>query len=528
MRGYSPKVPNGTSRLKTETLDWRVIFDGLSFAVLLSRPVQGPMNITGTMLYNMTVCEHRVAQDAFADPALRDPVHPFVEMLWRHGQDHEDATVSEGTVDALNLRDAPREERERLTIEAMGRGVPLIYGGRISSDGLLGEPDLLRLEDGAYVPIDIKSGVATTGEGGKPKAHYAAQLALYVDVLERLNWSAGRYAYIWDRNDNEVRYDFDARKGPKSEATLWDDHLELLARAREVMAGDVTSPAAAAICKTCHWQTHCREQLVSSNDLTLLPELSRNRRDLLLQYVDTVGALAALDPDSLLDMKGKSSIKGMGADMIRKFVNRAKVFDAGGPAYVKESIALPDRDIEVVLDIENDMFRDHCYLHGLLVRRRGHEAEYFSHFAERPTLRCERDAFARAWEMLSSFDDAAVYVYSNHEKTWWRKLQARHSDVCTEADVLRIFESDRCTDLYYGVILPKTEWPTSDFSLKSIGAHLGFRWRDEDPSGTNSMVWYEDFVNGDNGSKSRLIEYNEDDCRATLRVVDGIRELEAV
>jgi predicted RecB family nuclease len=484
------------------------------------------MTVTGIMLYNMTVCEHRVALDLFEDPALRDPVHPFVEMLWRRGQDHEDDVVSDGTVEALNLQTAPLEEREQLTFEAMERGEPLIYGGRISSDDLLGEPDLLRLEDGAYSAIDIKSGVATTGDGAKPKPHYAAQLALYLDILERLGRSAGRHAYIWDRHGDEVRYDFDEPKGAKTEETLWDDHVTLLERARQIVGGDTTSPAAAAICKTCHWQSLCRDKLAATNDLTLLPELSRSRRELLLPHADTVGALAGLDPESLLDAKGKSTIKGMGADMVRKFVSRAKVFDAGGPAYAKEAIDLPDLDIEIVLDIENDAFRDHCYLHGILVRRRGKEPEYFNFFADQPTLGFERDAFARAWEMLSSFGDAAVYVYSSHEKTWWRKMQARHADVCSESDVTGLFDSDRCVDLYYGVILPKTEWPTSDFSLKSIGEHLGYRWRDSDPSGTNSMVWYDTFVNGDEECKRRLIEYNEDDCRATLRVVDGIRGLE--
>lgn len=44
---------------------------------------------------------------------------------------------------------------------------------------------------------------------GKPKKTYAAQLALYVDILERLGLAAGRIAYIWDVHGEEVPYKLD-------------------------------------------------------------------------------------------------------------------------------------------------------------------------------------------------------------------------------------------------------------------------------------------------------------------------------
>jgi hypothetical protein len=53
----------------------------------------------------------------------------------------------------------------------MARGDALIYHGRISIDGLLGEPDLLRQEatdprgHALYSAIDIKSGRGKTVQG---------------------------------------------------------------------------------------------------------------------------------------------------------------------------------------------------------------------------------------------------------------------------------------------------------------------------------------------------------------------------
>lgn len=42
----------------------------------------------------------------------------------------------------LDLSHAEGPEKERLTLEAMKRGEPLIYNGRVSADDLLGIPDL--------------------------------------------------------------------------------------------------------------------------------------------------------------------------------------------------------------------------------------------------------------------------------------------------------------------------------------------------------------------------------------------------
>jgi hypothetical protein len=92
-------------------------------------------------------------------------------------------------------------------LEAMDRDEPLIYGGRIAAGDLLGDPDLLRKDEAGYVAGDIKSGAGEEGGGnegeGKPKKHYAVQLALYTDILERLGRSAGRRGFVWDIHGEE-------------------------------------------------------------------------------------------------------------------------------------------------------------------------------------------------------------------------------------------------------------------------------------------------------------------------------------
>ena len=160
---------------------------------------QASAAITASMLYDLVQCPRRVELDLRDDPARRDPVGRFVELLWERGTTFERETIASLGEPVLDLSEFPAEEKERRTREALARGERLIRGGRLSAADLVGEPDLLRREgDGRprYVPIDVKSGAGeeVAGDPGTQKPHYAMQLAVYVDVLERAGHSAGRRA----------------------------------------------------------------------------------------------------------------------------------------------------------------------------------------------------------------------------------------------------------------------------------------------------------------------------------------------
>jgi hypothetical protein len=104
------------------------------------------ISITADVLYDLINCPHRVTMDAFGDSAERDPINAFVELLWKRGSDFEDEVIADlsGKLPFVNLRLFAGAEKERKTLEAMRSGAPLIYGGRLAADDLLGDPDLLR------------------------------------------------------------------------------------------------------------------------------------------------------------------------------------------------------------------------------------------------------------------------------------------------------------------------------------------------------------------------------------------------
>ena len=210
------------------------------------------------MLYDLVQCPHRPTMDLFGDASRRDPTSSFVELLWEKGNAYEREVIAGLAIPFLDLSSYAGDEKERRTIEAMARGEPLIYSCRIRADDLLGDPDLLRKAGDGYVAGDIKSGAGEEGTEDltKPKKHYAVQLALYTDILERKRLSGGRKPFVWDIHGDEVVYELDASIGTKNPTTLWREYEDILALARRIVAKeDQTAPAYGGVCKLCHWYT---------------------------------------------------------------------------------------------------------------------------------------------------------------------------------------------------------------------------------------------------------------------------------
>lgn len=489
--------------------------------------------ITASMLYDLVACPHRVSMDLFGDPGERDKVSPFVQLLWERGAAHEREVVCGIREPFTDLSRYAGAEKEKRTLEAMDNGAPLIYGGRISADDLLGNPDLLRKDGNGYIAGDIKSGAGEEGGGGeeddgKPKKHYAAQLALYTDILMRIGRSAGRRGFIWDIHGDEVPYDFTTLHGAKNPRTLWDDYQECLKETRSIVSGAVkTDPAySTGICKNCVWYTACVKNLEALGDLTLIPELGRSRRDAMIGHVGSIPELAASNTASFINGK-KTVFPGIGPPTLDKFHARAKLLvTPNAKPYLRAVVTLPVTDRELFFDIEVDPMRDICYLHGFVERLSGDNASerFVAFFIDEPTPEAEQRAFANALAYMQAARPCSIYYYSKYERTIYRKLREKYPQVCSDADIEALFDPAQAIDLYFDVVQKATEWPTRDYSLKTLAKHLGFAWRDAHPSGAASIEWFHRWVETrDPEGRQRILDYNEDDCRATRVLLDGIR-----
>jgi uncharacterized protein len=483
------------------------------------------------MLYNFVQCPHRVNLDLYGDPAIKDEVSVFVQLLWEKGNEYEKEVIENLDIPFTDLSSLRGNEKENATTDAMSRGDDLIYSGRIKDGNLLGEPDILRKQGDGYEAGDIKSGAGEEGgsdlDDKKPKKHYAVQLALYTDILEKLGSSSGRKPFVWDINGEEITYDLEELQGKRNPTSLWSIYQDTLNQVEHISSNEgVTTPANASICKLCQWRTACLNNLIAINDLSLVPELGRAKRDALSSHFSNLNELTDADIDSLI--KGsKTVIPGIGAGTLRKFQTRARIQLNNTKPFLTDAVNFPDSEIEIFFDIETDPMRDICYLHGFIVRenKNNNTERYVSFFADSPAPEDEKKAFKAAFEFIRDSQPSMIYYYSKYERTIWRKLQKCYPDVASEDEVEDIFSAEYSVDLYFDVVKPKTEWPTRDYSIKTLASYLGFSWRDTDPSGASSIEWYHRWVETkDESIKKRILEYNEDDCIATRVLLDGIKK----
>jgi len=270
---------------------------------------------------------------------------------------------------------------------------------------------------------DIKSGADIEGEDdeseGKLKRHYAVQLALYTDILGQMGFSSpGHFPFIWDIHGQEIAYDLETPISKRNGRSLWNFYEECLdsvmgikRRAQEPLA------ALCAVCKLCHWRSHCRAQLKGDDDLTLIPELGRAKRDVMYPYLKTVHDLAQSDSTGIV--QGKRTIfPRISANTIRRFQERARLLTTtDAKPYLKETIQFPDADIELFYDVETDPMRDCCYLHGFIERKKSNlnRETYDAFVADQPNQEQERGAFAWAMDFMRKRRPFALYYYSHYE-----------------------------------------------------------------------------------------------------------------
>ena len=111
-----------------------------------------------------------------------------------------------------------------------------------------------------------------------------------------------------------------------------------------------------------------------------------------------------------------------------------------------------------------------------------------------------------------------------------RHLVKKHAGVDgipTAAELEAFLSGDAWVDLY-PLLTKGLVWPTEDHSLKSLAKYVRFMWRDSDPSGAASTLWFQRASDPELPQaervewQRRILEYNEDDVLATSALVDFV------
>jgi predicted RecB family nuclease len=491
--------------------------------------------VTPSLLYDYLQCPHKVWRDVHGPKSeFVEEENPFLKLLWDRGVRHEEKIVASFAFDYVDCSKGTEVERINKTNASLARRAEYIYQGILEQDDLFGIPDLLHFDGTEYYPIEIKSGSADDGGdedvSGKLKKHYAVQLALYSEILQRRGLQHSSRGAVIDITGQRFEYDLSVPQGSRTPETHWELYKRLHSEVVPLLLNEEQNePANCSACKNCGWYHSCKKWCEDQDDVTQLFYVGRTIRDAIRRdlNVSTIAGLVDQDVAALSERKksDKSFLKGVGAATVQKMIVRGRLLKEKSEPLIHERFEFPDVETELFFDIEADPTQDFVYLHGFWVRDANGES--FREFTAREcTAEAERKTWADAMDFIlaSSPDSVAIYFYSAYERSSYRRLRRKYPDIISEEELEALFSRANVIDLYTDLILKKTDWPLGSYGIKAIAQYLEFQWRDETPSGALSIQWYNDFLTtGDEKFLSRVLEYNEDDCKATMVVKDYLK-----
>lgn len=465
--------------------------------------------------------------------------------------------------------DVPGDDDEEVTLRALADGATLVWGAALPADEGSGRAGLrctlAAVPGGGYAPVLVVNHKVVDPRRGKGSA--TATVARLLDWapepdpslrVRRHPADLDRLVHAWRLLETAGH----AASGPvgavlglgSARAVVHDlepvldpadrTHATRLA----VVRGELdTAPSRIGECRTCPWWEGwddrdgpvegCRDRLVLSDDVSLVVGGGQVGA-LRARGIRTVAELAEAGPDRPTDWNGEPYSDA---------VLRARAHRDGEVVVPKVARpTIPRADVEVDVDLESHL-DDGAYLWGtLLTLRDGRPLEDegyrpFVTWSRLPDVD-EGRAFAEFWRWLTGIRDRAAgqgrsfraYCYSRTAENGWLLSSASRfgsegtlavvKGVPGVAEVRRFISSPLWVDVHEAVATQFVS--TSGLGLKVVAPVAGFTWRDPEAGGEASLGWYRDAqaargVEREAG-RQRILEYNEDDVRATRAVREWI------
>jgi uncharacterized protein len=392
----------------------------------------------------------------------------------------------------------------RQTLEFMRDGRQAIYSPTLIDKRFVGNPDILEKVEGQskfgdyyYVAADIK-------RTHKVYDDHKFQGCFYAELLDKIQNVKPYKGYVMNTNGEVMEYLIEEFE---SEYKLTLDEIE------KVIAGRRPNHFLTSGCKQSPWFDECYTFSQSCDDLSLLNRVWRTEvKRLKAAGIETIQRLAEMHLDDL-----KEKVDDVDEERLEFMKKQAQSIE-GGQHEVLETVDLPEPDgPELHFDIESDPLRDFDYLFGVLVVEDGKRA-YHSFLAEKPGD--EEKMWNEFLDFIEQYPDAPIYHYGYFEENVINRFASRYGISQGLMKQLDLNMFDLIDEMRGSIIFP---FPF--YSLKDIATYTGFQWRADDASGANSVMWFEDWLEeGDDEVLQKLLNYNEDDVRATDALVQWLRD----
>lgn len=458
--------------------------------------------ITEKTFYQFLKCPNWVYFDVHA-PESR-PQDLLMSKLQDDGLiEEKEREVISDREDLAQVTAEDPDDAFKQTLGFMREGRQSIFHGVLIDSHWVGHPDILervegrsKLGDYYYVASDIKRSRFLRDE-------HMFQGCFYAELLEKIQGVKPVRGYVITPDRVTITYLIEEFEG-EYELTLTE--------IEKIIAGKRPAHFVTSGCKQSPWFTQCQNESEYCDDISLLNRVWREEvRALVGVGVDTIKSLSLKSVPEL-----EALVPQMSQIRLETMRDQA-VAIIGGHHLIRGNVELPEAKVELFFDIESDPLRDFDYLFGVLeVSAKGET--YYPFFAQSPEL--EGEMWKEFVSFIESHIDSPIYHYGWFESEVVHRFAAKYGI----SEIARTALEQNMIDLpsaMRGAVI----FPLSFYSLKDIGAYIGFHWRSEDASGANSVLWFEEWLKTKKQKiLQKILEYNEDDVHATHRLQRWVRE----
>ncbi|MEQ8762546.1 MAG: TM0106 family RecB-like putative nuclease [Planctomycetota bacterium] len=475
-------------------------------------------------------CRHLTQLELLAarDPGRRVARYdPFLEVLQRRGDAHEQEYVGRLSAEGRSVVDLRSDQRLEATCAAMRDGIDVIVQPLLEHGGWRGRADVLRRVEASSELGDWSYEVVDTKLAAETKAGTLLQLLCYAELVSELQGVMSRWVHVVTPLE-EQSYET-ARYGAY---TRWIRRR--LGAAIE--GGDETYPDPVPRCDTCNWWTECDRRRRADDHLCLVAGMQTlHVRELGRQGVTTLSAFAGLE--ALPESPAAGSVATF--DKLRHQARLQVAARGGGPPPFDVLEIEDGRGLtrlpkpcsgDVFLDFEGDPFAMDGgleYLTGWCWRGEDGALRYERVWA------MDRSAERRALERFLGFveqqwdhwPDFHVYHFGEYEASALKRLVPRH-DTGTEL-LDRLLRGGRLIDLHK-VVREGFRIGVERYGLKELEALSGYdRAQDLRDAALarrsfELALGLEELQRIDATTRETIERYNREDCESTLWLRDWL------
>lgn len=471
--------------------------------------------LTDELFMHHQRCHRRAFLEVHGDLSQRQPPTDYLRKIMADSLSHRRAMLQAYPSQRPQY---PRQDWESgftATRHLMAQGVECIEQGVLmtpylrndSTIHLISTPDLLIKQPGVscfgdwcYEPVQVKL-------GRRPKLEYQMVSLFQGLVLSLVQGTKPAHISLILRDRPQPYQIYWPERWGQMEEIL----THCITTLQQTQAPEVF--IARNRCSLCQWLDFCYAEVQEDQHLSLLPGVTPKRHSILQTLgLTTLETLAKTSPARLKDLPG------FGTEVARKLVDqaRATLTNTALPNHLPDYPLPTGSPVELYFDIEAQPDLDLAYLHGVLVvDPQKPQPTFHGLLAEHPDQ--EETAWRQFLALVLRYPHAPVYHFCTYEVDAVKRLARIYGGIEGGSQGLQHF-LNRFVDIHAWVTETVT-LPVESYALKPIARWMGFDWRHRDASGAQAIYWYEQWLStGDRRFLQAIVEYNEDDCRATYTV----------